>query len=52
MGHDIFVQQRFVLISEGLIWWAVELEWGFDCGALSGVSLGGIWDSLPLSGVV
>ena len=31
MGHDIFVQQRLVLISEGFIWWAIELEWGFDC---------------------
>ena len=31
MGHDIFVQQRLVLISERLIWWAIELEWGFDC---------------------
>ena len=27
----IFVQQRLVSISEGLIWWAIELEWGFDC---------------------
>ena len=29
--HDIFFQQRLVLISEGLIWWAIEHEWGFDC---------------------
>ena len=30
MRYDIFVQQRPVLIAEGLIWLAVVLKWGFN----------------------